>query len=379
VEFTSPGFKGVSLIAIANATGTDAPKTNVARSSLEDTVEQSEILKKIYDIYVGHISSEVRNLAECEKYSLTRAVGQIPYLSAYLTSSRGRIMHRDLVREALAKLPLFLLESDEGRKAVSLLELRELTEFWTVESPLNTSIENLIGEFPTNMTARSLMNVPGNQTLNLLPKAEVVVNLGSSIMTRSVAKSSFEITSIKIAEADRRAELLWTVIGKGPIWRSLTQVTDRLSRNYLKEVRHLMRRFSERTRAQAEIYVPSKPVFQENVDDYLGIQVSGDYYLNYDSPVVAHIAGFVFSDTPASLLKGLILMMALAELMRFPVAEESRKKALVEHFLEPFTSGGLAFNANDQANFADILSYSSLKIFNPFAWRREKTDEGFVY
>src|SRR6266487_2514564 len=59
VEFDTPGFKGRSIVAIANVTGPNAPKTNVARSGLETTPELDRTLETIYQIYLNHIKKEV--------------------------------------------------------------------------------------------------------------------------------------------------------------------------------------------------------------------------------------------------------------------------------------------------------------------------------
>ena len=56
VEFGTPGFEGDSIVAIANITGQGAPKTNVARSGIENTPERATMLQTIYGVLQSQIN-----------------------------------------------------------------------------------------------------------------------------------------------------------------------------------------------------------------------------------------------------------------------------------------------------------------------------------
>ncbi|PWW71537.1 hypothetical protein C7212DRAFT_349018, partial [Tuber magnatum] len=54
VVFGTPALASRSLIAVANARGSSAPKTNVARSTLEVTPERDALFSTLYGLYVDH-------------------------------------------------------------------------------------------------------------------------------------------------------------------------------------------------------------------------------------------------------------------------------------------------------------------------------------
>jgi molecular chaperone HtpG len=80
VESGTPGFKGRHIVAIANAKGVNAPKTNVVRSGLEVTPERDAMLRAVYSIYCNHVMTEMRELHEKRQYSLTWATQESRYL-----------------------------------------------------------------------------------------------------------------------------------------------------------------------------------------------------------------------------------------------------------------------------------------------------------
>jgi hypothetical protein len=73
VEFGSPGFRGIEIVAVANAMGPTAPKTNVARSSLESTDERQNLLRSVYKAYVDGLSDEAKG---ADKYFAIFANGR---------------------------------------------------------------------------------------------------------------------------------------------------------------------------------------------------------------------------------------------------------------------------------------------------------------
>lgn len=82
VEYASPGFQDQNCYAIANATGTSAPRTNVARSGLESTLETRQLIRQIYGALCGHISKELEEMQQRRGFSLTRAAAEAQYLRA---------------------------------------------------------------------------------------------------------------------------------------------------------------------------------------------------------------------------------------------------------------------------------------------------------
>jgi molecular chaperone HtpG len=84
VEFMTPGFRSGSLLAIANATGRSAPRTNVARTALENTNESAALYEFSYRVFREAINDEIHRLQHYEGLTLTKATNEIPFLLGML-------------------------------------------------------------------------------------------------------------------------------------------------------------------------------------------------------------------------------------------------------------------------------------------------------
>ena len=80
VESNSPGYTEPYLVALANAHGTDSPKTNVARYELDDSSERDHLLDRIYSLYCQHIKDEINHLRQDAEFSLTWATQEGKFL-----------------------------------------------------------------------------------------------------------------------------------------------------------------------------------------------------------------------------------------------------------------------------------------------------------
>jgi molecular chaperone HtpG len=222
-----PGFRGGGVVAIANATGANAPKTDVARSSLENTPESVEITRKVYDILTRQIDEEVKRLAAEERYSISRAIGHVEFIGGALTSRNSELSDETLLAQSFARLQIFLLEGSETRDAVSLEELKKKKGVWTSHSPVTSSVEHLIREIPGDITARSVFKlVRGAESQ--LPAGDFVTNIQVGAMTLDILTQHFEVSAICGRELDRKLELYWSLPEKEPIWYTSGQVERRM-------------------------------------------------------------------------------------------------------------------------------------------------------
>ena len=145
MDFTSPGYQDSLLIALANAVGPCAPKTNVARSGLETTSERSTLLRTLYDLYCEHVKFEVRLMQAERGFSLTWALSEATWLMDSLLPSNfrqpGGALDYDALLEACAEVPSIALEDHHSRVGISSKELTEYESFWTVDSAFFSSAE----------------------------------------------------------------------------------------------------------------------------------------------------------------------------------------------------------------------------------------------
>ena len=125
-----PGFSGKHIYAIANARGPMAPKTNVARIGLENTLEAMAMSRSCFQIYAIHVAREVEKLHKNRSFSLAWAVRAARFLTSPLME---RPVSRIIASDAIATIPYFLVEREGYARAISAAELEEEDAFWTVE------------------------------------------------------------------------------------------------------------------------------------------------------------------------------------------------------------------------------------------------------
>ena len=102
----------------------NAPKTDVARSSLENTPESLEITRKVYDILARQIDEEVKRLAEEEEcYSISRAIGHIEFIGGALASRNSELSDETLLVNPLRNCKSFFWKT---MKLVMRCHLRSL-------------------------------------------------------------------------------------------------------------------------------------------------------------------------------------------------------------------------------------------------------------
>ncbi|WP_156382324.1 MULTISPECIES: ATP-binding protein [unclassified Aureimonas] len=373
VERTTPGFQGQSILAVANATGTKAPKTNVARSALEDTAEQRQMLKTVYDIYGDHITAEISRLASTESYSLSRAVSFAPFIASPLIASNVAPAKPDLLRDALASVPLILVEDKNKRSNISLLELCAHSEFTTVESPLYRSIEYFVKEAPADVTSQKLMMILGNA---MPQKADdlTVCNIRDGYVDEHV-RSAFDIFRVTASRESRALTLTWRKHTQPTRWLSSAQVYA----NILKEdvnFYHQLSEASSRMRNERGydsinngLSVPVGEVETQNLETYGSFIANRERYLKPDTPLADYFKdlaadeGFERLPKLASSFIFVELIRSLAwswDVINSDLFDRAAANSIVETF-RPYV---------DKEKFVTALRGTSPKTFDSYAWER---------
>lgn len=166
VEAGCPGFADGLLLAMANVSGSRAPRTNVARTALEKTSELNEFLLQIYRSYCAHLRNEAQTIISGRHFSTTKAANEVQYLSSPIaateSSSRGRPTNPRLLRKAFREVPAFVKESGNSRELLSISEVEKLTEFVTLDSRMIRRVEYLLAELPGGITSTDIAKLGGN-------------------------------------------------------------------------------------------------------------------------------------------------------------------------------------------------------------------------
>ena len=374
VEEASPGFRGVSLLAIVNATGSLAPKTNVARSALEDTPELRALLNSIYGMYADHVRDEVARLQTEERFSLTRAIGHARIVAAPLTSGNLVPGKSESLSKSLDSIPFFVVESDNGRAPATVDEMLPRDSFLTVESPLRRSMETLVKEAPADITTRQLIEVLGNQP-DVPAGSSVVCNFQTYSHADRRLQENFEISHVDASLDDRRLKITWSPTGNPQRWFYLSRFLDdmiRSDRSFFSAVTEARDRMRG-GRELGDLYVPINGVTTSGLEGYGRFMSRGQIFLLPNSPIVDYIGGLTReSEFSRHVYAANVLL--LSTIHHYGVSYEN----VTEDVVTRATSNVLLSDINQYLGglpeFVAALRGTSSRMFEPFAW--DKRDGG---
>jgi hypothetical protein len=245
VEFDTPGFKGIPIIAMANATGANAPRTNVARSGLETTPQRDRLLRNVYSIFCKHIENEIQELHQKRSFSLTWATQEARFLlQPFLTSSREttatKALDVKLFEANLQKLPVLLIENEGHRSPISPADFCRSPYFWTSESALFRSAENIIREVPGNASLTDILKAlhAGNFSL---PDSSMLCGMVPLGFDKFVFEGK-EVDCIRIFREQRRVDLRWVDKSVSPRWRDVSEITSHSKSTKISGLSHFVNR-----------------------------------------------------------------------------------------------------------------------------------------
>ena len=158
----SAGFRNSTILAIVNAEGRNAPRTNVARGSLERTPEYDRLLVALYKQLCAHVADEVEELQQKRQRSLTHAIREVSYITAPLIDNPS--VSIESLRSELRNVPAFVVEYSGERVAKSLAQLAEVSRLLQVESPLISHAERLLASLASSVSASEILASVGEPT-----------------------------------------------------------------------------------------------------------------------------------------------------------------------------------------------------------------------
>ncbi len=218
VEFDTPGYRATRIAALINACGAAAPKTNVARSAVEQTPELSALEVFVYRCLLQHVETEVRELQTRRSLSLSGAVAEGGYiLSPLLQAARDGETHSDCVRE----LQLLLVEQGGERKRVAPKDLLSHLNIWTIECPLLRSADTLLREAESNA---SLTNVVAMVSKQSFPDDPILCAGGLDGQDWALSERCVNLVSID--RDSRRVDFRWRLGATTDCWKSIALKRD---------------------------------------------------------------------------------------------------------------------------------------------------------
>jgi len=359
----------------------NAPKTDMARSSLENTPESLEITRKVYDILARQIDEEVKRLAEEERYSISRAIGHIEFIGGALASRNSELSDETLLAQSFAQLQIFLLEDNETRNAVSLEELKKMGGFWTSHSPLTSSVEHLIREIPGNITARSVFKlVRGAETQ--LPAGNFVTNIERGAMTLDMVLRNFEVSAIRGREVDRKLELYWSLRGVAPKWYSSEQIEYRMFQINSRAAQLVRRVFEERTLSlhssgprRGSFLIPTSVFSFAGLETFAAVAAVGGIYLQSNVPVVEYVNTVLKDQSFERMAAANIYLEIIRNILFLRNTDESEVQARLDRMLRDLTARGMDVYVRDWESFRKVAQTQTLRLFDRSAWSKRGTSD----
>lgn len=357
IEASTPGFRDLTFLALVNAKGLGAPKTNVARSSLEDTKESEELRRKIFKAYFDYVEGEANRLIEEEKYSKTWAANEIPYIANWLTATQGSLLQDDCYWSALDELPMFLVEHKKARQMLSLKALRHSKRFWTIQSELIDQIERLVRESSAEISMGALVEVcqKGLQ----LPSEDMVSNLTG--LRREVATRFFAPKEFVHYPSEQRVDLAWEEFSDQNGWIS-TATSVRAENRAILEAR--LQQGMVFRRRRSDVKFGATNIRRSNLDGFMGVRAHDTVWLFPDNPVTQLLIKLNGENGTglAIYVYGLLINSLPSQFM----SNDSTVTVLNNSFKRVRTQFGEQALAGEK-EFLSAVSNTALAIFDPFA------------
>lgn len=278
IDFNTPGFDGQNFMAIANLTGKYAPRTNVARSSIENTPERTKMLNIIYNLYLKHITYQLETLRE--DFSASWATAEANWLLRLLISNGLYNKKRDTAiidpeqfTKALNQLSCILIEKNDNREIITLNTLVELEHFWTIDCQSYESADNLIKEIKSSdKSALSIMKSIYGDESSKTSHLDVLLclkNLNQYI--KNTLYNKFQVTQILLIPEQRRLDLCWEIKTESN-WIEFDYIKTNIGYHDCEK-----------------IFIQIKEDTNINIKDYSAIRSNFGFFILYGSPINSYL------------------------------------------------------------------------------------------
>lgn len=186
----------------ANLIGGGAPRTNVARSNIEQTAELDRALLQIYTLLGNHIQGEFDRL-RAKKTGIAEAAWEADYMRTYGLDGSS-LSSRQRFREAMSDLQVIALEEKSIIRAVAQKDLESLEKVWSVDSRLVQDLESVCGILGIDQPVGNIITSLGRTVEPEIPSPRILGSSKSPFAGREAAK-------IRIYQEERshRIDICW--------------------------------------------------------------------------------------------------------------------------------------------------------------------------
>lgn len=267
VEFSTPGYRNSSILAIANITNSKY-QTNVARSAIELDAN-NEILSAIYGIFKEYVQEQMDSL-EKQDYSKSWALSEGKYLMRPLvydeySNNRVEPVDEEILTSKLAELKCMVVEDAGKREIVSAKQVFEMDEVNIFECKMVQAAEYLLREIRSEATLNGLIEVVCSENNFLSEIRNVVCNFETSNILHQYALKNKEVSKISVGRKQRRIQLTYSI--KRARWHEI----------------------DIRRGVGGTLFVPQEEFLMSGLEDEIGIKTYGGIYLRSDTELCQYI------------------------------------------------------------------------------------------
>lgn len=204
VEFSTPGFDGESIIAVANAHNCSFVLTNVARSAIEENGRKEDFLQILYSCYAEHIQSQMKILRT--ERSLDWAVTECIYLMTPLLDhsyNRVQLQSEESFFQTFDQLESIVIEANGERRAASAKDVEELENIYIVDSVMVSAATTLLREVQSTTTLSELIKTV-DPSINLPSDIPMICGYDALNALHRRALRGKQASSIEVSKQHRR-------------------------------------------------------------------------------------------------------------------------------------------------------------------------------
>ena len=286
----TPGYSSFRILAIANAEGPGAPKTNVARSDLEETPEHQSMLSAIYSAYCEHIKEEIEDLRSSRGFSMSRAASEGGILAdQILAESRGveNPLNRALLMEQARTLPLHLIEKSGDRHLYSMNDLAGEVAYCTMDNATVRSAERLLTELPGEASLSKILSLFPTTYAQQFEHPTLVASKSGEV-SRDQLLDEWEVSAFFADRENRQLEVVWSKIADARRWQIPDIAVAAKSRG-LGQLANVAEEFGRRSypmrfrnRSFASVILPLQSVSENGLSGFEAVQFFDFTYLLAD-------------------------------------------------------------------------------------------------
>ncbi|MFI5409076.1 ATP-binding protein [Kaistia sp. UC242_56] len=209
VESGSAGFRGDGPLAIVNGIGRGVPRTNVARSGIEQGDAQRRFFSAIYGLYIKFARERTRESQGGTIASITRDGRNAFY--AYRQFDMSQAADPELLQAALDGEKAIVIEEGGKRRLASREEFITNELFVTVDSPFFRNAEALIEKLPHS---KSLNDIIKALELADAPLPEGVLLCAPSLHLDSREMETLTIENLGFSRSPQQLVVTWRRIAE---------------------------------------------------------------------------------------------------------------------------------------------------------------------